>query len=95
MAAEALAFHPDLGELTAGMPVNVALTSGDMLHDLVVDEVGFHLAAEHGQTAGGLAFDTAGTYVGYCSVAGHRAAGMELQFVVAAPDDGHTPPIEH
>jgi plastocyanin len=89
--ADDLAFSPDRIELGPGRPaVNIALTSGDMQHDLVVDEVDFHLAAERGKTAvgglEGIAFGEPGTYVGYCSVPGHREAGMEIEIVVTAGD---------
>jgi plastocyanin len=83
VSADALAFEPTRIELAAGEPINVELTSRDTFHDLVVDEVDFHLGADTGQTVtGGIVFDEPGTYVGYCSVPGHRSAGMELEFVV-------------
>jgi plastocyanin len=96
VTAGELRFDPDRIELPAGMPVNVVLSSTDTLHDLVVDEVDFHLAADRDETAvGGLRFEEPGTYVGYCSVLGHREAGMEFEFVVTASEGGHTPPFEH
>lgn len=86
--ADELAFGPDRIELTAGEPVNVALTPADIPHDLVVDEIDFHLAADRDEmVVGGLTFTEPGTYVGYCSVAGHRESGMELEIVVT-PSDG-------
>jgi nitrite reductase (NO-forming) len=94
--ARQLAFEPDRVELSTGSPVNIELASSDMLHDLVVDEVGFHVVADRGKTdTGGLVFDTPGTYVGYCSIPGHRQAGMELEFVVADGTAGHRPPVGH
>jgi plastocyanin len=96
LTASDLTFAPDRIELPAGMPVNVALTSTDILHDLVVDEIGFHLAADRDETVvGGLVFTEPGAYVAYCSVPGHREAGMEFAFVVTASDAGHTPPVQH
>lgn len=78
-----LSFRPNPIELRAGEPVNVALTSADSEHDLIVDEANFHLAADRNQTViGGLVFSQPGTYVGYCSIPGHRDSGMELEFVV-------------
>lgn len=83
ITAAALAFEPAAGELTVGEPVNLALTSEDTLHDLNVDEVGFHVVADRGSTAvGGIEFTEPGTYVAYCSVSGHREAGMELELTV-------------
>jgi heme/copper-type cytochrome/quinol oxidase subunit 2 len=83
----------------------VALTSADILHDLVVDEIDFHLAADSDEIViGGLVFDEPGAYVGYCSVSGHREPRMEIEILVTPsrndtpgpnPRGGHTPPIEH
>lgn len=79
VAAGALTFDPGDLELRAGEPVNLALSSSDTLHDLTIDEIGFHVAADAGQTAtGAVTFERAGTYVAYCSVPGHRDAGMEF-----------------
>jgi plastocyanin/predicted small secreted protein len=72
------AFDP--GELTvrAGEDVAIVLTATDIEHDFTVDEVDAHVSAEAGETAeGGLRVDEAGTYTYYCSVEGHREAGME------------------
>jgi plastocyanin len=83
LTAGSLRFDPDRLELPTGVPVNVALTSTDVFHDLVVDQIDFHLAADRDDTTvGGLVFDEPGTYVAYCSVPGHREAGMELELVV-------------
>jgi uncharacterized cupredoxin-like copper-binding protein len=83
ITAVALAFEPTTVELAVGEPVNLALTSEDTLHDLNVDEVGFHVVAGRGSTSvGGIEFTEPGTYVAYCSVPGHREAGMELELTV-------------
>jgi uncharacterized cupredoxin-like copper-binding protein len=56
-----------------------------MLHDLTVDAIDFHVAADTGETVvGGMVFDEPGTYVGYCSVPGHREASMEFEIVLTA-----------
>lgn len=84
VTATSMAFEPATLELEAGEPVNIVLTSEDTTHDLTVDEVDFHLAADKGATAtGGLVFEDAGTYTGYCTVPGHREAGMELEITVS------------
>ena len=83
VTAEALAFAPARLEVRRGETVNVALTSTDVLHDLTIDEVGFHIVADTGETAvGGAVFEMSGTYVAYCTVPGHRDAGMELPIIV-------------
>lgn len=88
VSAGELRFDPDRLEVPAGIPVNVVLTSTDIFHDLVVDEIDFHLGADTNDTAvGGLPFDEPGAYVAYCSVPGHRDAGMELEIVVGDHGD--------
>ncbi len=80
MAVTATSFRFEPSELTvaAGRPVNVALTSQDALHDFVVEGAGFHLSADAGDTSSAaLTVPRPGTYTVYCSVPGHRAAGME------------------
>ena len=72
------AFDPD--EITAepGEDLVVVLTSEDMLHDFTIDELDAHVAADGGDTAeGGVSADEPGSYTYYCSVPGHRSAGME------------------
>lgn len=67
-------------EITVGMGEDVAivLTSADSLHDFTIDELDAHVAAEKGQTAvGGFRGGEPGRYAFYCSIAGHRDAGME------------------
>lgn len=94
VTADALAFNPDRIELMSGESFNVTLTSADITHDLVVDEIDFHLAAERDETVfGELVFEEPGTYVGYCSVPGHREAGMELEIVVTPSDDPNATPM--
>jgi plastocyanin len=71
-------FDPD--EITAepGEDLAIALTSEDILHDFTIDELDAHVAADAGETAeGGISDLEPGTYTYYCSVPGHREAGME------------------
>jgi nitrite reductase (NO-forming) len=83
VAAGSMAFDPDDLEVEVGQPVNFVLTSTDALHDLTIDEVDFHVAAARDETVtGGVHFDQPGTYTAYCSVPGHRRAGMELDITV-------------
>jgi len=72
------AFDPDEITATAGEDLAIVLTSEDMLHDFTIDEFDAHVAADRGETEeGGVTVDEAGTYTFYCSVPGHRQAGME------------------
>lgn len=72
-------FSPTEVGLPAMASVRLVLTNaGYVTHNLTVDELGIQLVASRGGTAevtlDGLA---AGTYAFYCSVSGHREAGME------------------
>lgn len=78
VTATDFAFDPDEIAAEAGEDLAIALTSEDMVHDFVIDELDVHVAAGRGETAtGGVTADEPGTYTYYCSVPGHRAAGME------------------
>ncbi|MGH8902806.1 MAG: cupredoxin domain-containing protein [Egibacteraceae bacterium] len=82
VTASAFRFEPAQLTVHAGQPVNIALTSTDILHDFTIDGQGFHLAASAGQTvAGALTIEQPGAYTVYCSVTGHRQAGMEATLV--------------
>lgn len=71
-------FEPSEITADAGEELAVALTSADTHHDLTVDELEFQVEADRGDTEeGGLRVDEPGTYTFYCSVPGHRSAGME------------------
>lgn len=66
-------------ELPAGDVTLEIDNQGAIHHNLVVEELGDELVAEAdgGQTDSGTVTLEAGEYTFYCSVAGHRAAGME------------------
>jgi plastocyanin len=79
-------FDPDEITVAAGEDVAIVLSSDDLLHDFTIDEIDVHVAADRGETAeGGLRADEPGEYTFYCTVAGHREAGMEGTLVVEAP----------
>lgn len=76
-------FDPEEIRVAVGEEVAIVLTSRDILHDFTVDELDVHVAADAEDTAeGGLRADEAGEYAFYCSVAGHRAAGMKGTLLV-------------
>lgn len=81
--AESFRFTPKKIELTAGEKAAIVLTSTDVEHDFTV-EGGDHIVHVKGdETAtGGLTIDRPGTYTFYCSVSGHRQAGMTGTLVV-------------
>lgn len=80
ISVEADSFRYGPSELVVGVGEGVAieLTATDVLHDFVVTEFDAHIAAAGGRTAtGGFVADQVGTFAYFCSVAGHREAGME------------------
>ena len=83
VSATSFEFDPPIIEVEAGEAIEIELTAKDLEHDFVVDELDAHVAAAAGETAtGGFVAGEAGTYTYYCSVAGHRDAGMEGKLVV-------------
>ena len=78
VTATSFEFDPDTIEVDAGEDIAIVLTSDDTLHDFTIDDVEAHVAADEGETnEGGFTADEPGTYTFYCSVEGHREAGME------------------
>ena len=83
VAATSFEFDPSKITVAAGEEVAIVLTSDDLLHDVAVDGLDVHVAAEKGETEeGGLRADEPGEYVFYCTVDGHREAGMEGELIV-------------
>lgn len=91
--ADNFTFDPDEITVTTGDDVAIVLTSVDILHDFVIDELDANVAAERGETATwGFRADRPGRYTFYCSVPGHRQAGMEGTLIVDGPEATHIPP---
>lgn len=83
VTADGFAFDPDTVTVSSAQDVAIGLTSVDMLHDLTVEELDVQVTADQGETATGrLRADQPGRYTFYCSVSGHRTAGMEGTLVV-------------
>lgn len=77
-AAE-FAFTPPTLEVTAGQALEVTLVNkGTIEHDFTIDSVGLKVHAAVGKTVTGTTDKAlaAGTYEFYCSIAGHKEAGM-------------------
>ena len=82
--ATSFEFDPDEITVTAGEDIAIVLTAEDVLHDLTIDELDAHVAADKGETAeGGLRADEPGRYTYYCSVSGHEASGMKGTLTVS------------
>lgn len=75
--ADEMTFDPDAVAVAAG-DVEVVLTNdGTILHDLRVEDRAFILEANAGQTVEGRITLEEGRYRYFCSIPGHREAGME------------------
>lgn len=83
LGTDSLDFEPDEFAVPAGEEVTVELTSEPTVeHDFVIEDVdGQDLMVVHadpGETATGtFTIEAAGTYTFFCSIPGHREAGME------------------
>lgn len=79
------AFSPDRIELRVGETVNLVLVDeGSLPHDLTIPALGFSLATGPGETASAaVSAPRPGTFRFFCSVPGHRAAGMAGWLVAA------------
>jgi len=82
--ATSFSFTPKTITVNAGQPYGLALHSENGIHDFVVDKgVGEIASANSGQTVTRLLkVPKPGTYTFYCSIPGHRAAGMEGTLIV-------------
>lgn len=84
VTSKAYSFTPKLIRVAAGTNLTLALTATDIPHDITVEGVGHIAHAGRSKTTrGGLKIMKPGTYVFYCSVQGHRAAGMTGKIVVS------------
>jgi heme/copper-type cytochrome/quinol oxidase subunit 2 len=84
VTASAFKFEPADIHVRAGEDVTIVLTATDTTHDFTIDELGFQVVATPGQVGRGSfhAPSTAGRHTAYCSVAGHRQAGMTATVIV-------------
>lgn len=86
IAVRATSFEFDPPTITAevGEDLAIELSAEDPEHDFVIDELDAHVSAGAGatETGGFNTGDEAGTYTYYCSMAGHREAGMVGELIV-------------
>ncbi len=78
VVARDFSFSPAEVTLPAGTTMNLVLANqGDLLHDVTIPALGFRLVADPGARASAsLTTPTPGTYEFFCSIPGHREAGM-------------------
>lgn len=83
VTANRFRFKPNQITVAAGEDVTIVLSSTDLFHDFIVKSEGHIVGAKAKKTKkGGLRIDEPGTYKFWCSVEGHRAAGMKGTIVV-------------
>ncbi len=71
-------FQPSTISVAKGQTVKLTITSTDASHTFTIDELGINVAVGAGQTVTKeFTVEKAGTFVFYCAVGQHRAAGME------------------
>jgi uncharacterized cupredoxin-like copper-binding protein len=81
--AKSFEFKPSEIHVKSAEAVNITLHSTDIVHDFTVDELKVHVAATPDKPGtGGLKAAKPGRYTFYCSIPGHRAAGMQGTLVV-------------
>lgn len=84
VAAAEFAFTPDALTASADTPTTVKVTNtGTIEHDFTIDEASLVIAVNATEEADGTFTLGAGTYTFYCSVPGHREAGMEGTLTVS------------
>lgn len=72
-----MAFDPELVAVEAGQVEVILRNEGQVLHDIRIEQQPFVVEADPGETATGTVQLEAGSYEFFCSIPGHREAGME------------------
>jgi nitrite reductase (NO-forming) len=77
VTAQNYSFTPSSLDVTSSENVAVVLHSKDQTHDFAIQGKGVIVEVDGGKTAkGGFQLTKPGKYTFYCSIPGHRAAGM-------------------
>ncbi len=84
MDAWEFAFSPKQIRVKAGEPITIMFwDEGQIGHDLKIDAVNFHAHAEPNKSVeAGFVAPAKGEYEVYCSVSGHKEAGMVSKLIV-------------
>ena len=82
--ATEFAYELEPGPRTTGNLDITMVNEGEIFHNLLIEgQRGFVLEAQPGERSSGLVELVDGTHVLFCSVPGHRSAGMEATLTVA------------
>jgi nitrite reductase (NO-forming) len=86
-------FGPNSAQVPVGQKVTINLNNtGVVEHDLTIDAMGLSLSAKPGQTASAdVTFDKAGAFDFYCSIPGHKDAGMKGTLTAVDPNGAAAP----
>jgi nitrite reductase (NO-forming) len=95
ISATEFKFTPNSFQVPLGQKISFTLTNtGVVEHDVTLSASGFTLAALPGQTATGeFTFDQAGQFDLFCSVPGHKDAGMRGTLTVVDPSAPAAPAV--
>lgn len=87
MTASEFKFTPTSAQVPVGQKVTFTLTNtGVVEHDLTIPGTGFAISANAGQTTTGeFTFDKPGVFDFFCSIPGHKDAGMKGTLTVVDP----------
>lgn len=81
--ARSFTYSPRKFTVPANQPFAITLKETDAVHDFVVEGIDGYVIADAGESAtGGFVASERGEYTYYCSIGGHRQAGMEGVIVV-------------
>ena len=87
ITASEFKFNPSSIQVAVGQKVTLTLqNSGQVEHDVTIPSAGFSLLARAGQTAtGDFTLDKPGVFDFFCSIPGHKDAGMKGTLTVVDP----------
>jgi plastocyanin len=88
---DALKFEPDSVTVAAGQPVTITLETDNIEHNFHIEgyqDGDMLIDAPAGQSVSATVTLDPGTYTFYCSVPGHREAGMEGTITAVAGESG-------
>src|SRR5438552_4355742 len=87
ISASEFRFSPNSLQVAVGQRVTLTLqNTGVVEHDVTIPSTGFSLLARAGQTAtGDFTFDKPGVFDFFCSIPGHKDAGMKGSLMVVDP----------
>jgi nitrite reductase (NO-forming) len=95
ITASEFKFSPSSIQVPVGQKITFTLdNTGVVQHDVTIQTAGFSLTAQPGKTATGqFTFDKTGTFDFFCSIPGHKDAGMKGTLSVVEPGAAAAPAV--